>query len=185
MRIVKEPEERKREILETAMRLFYEKGYEKTSITDIAKAIGIAQGLCYRYFPSKESLFDCAVDQYALQLAEAMLLEDADKRTLKEIIALMPLAVESEGSPYYGALHQAENKKFHDQLALKVCEKLLPQVRALLQQAQERGEIHLADIDTAAAFCVYGQLGILLDGEIPKTVKAERIRDFITYALRL
>ena len=36
MRIVKEPEERKQEILETAMRLFYEKGYEKTSIADIA-----------------------------------------------------------------------------------------------------------------------------------------------------
>ena len=41
MRITKEPEERKQEILDTAMQLFYEKGYEKTSITDIAKAIGI------------------------------------------------------------------------------------------------------------------------------------------------
>lgn len=29
MRITKEPEERKQEILDTAMRLFYEKGYEK------------------------------------------------------------------------------------------------------------------------------------------------------------
>ena len=57
MRITKEPEERKQEILDTAMRLFYEKGYEKTSIADIAKEIGVAQGLCYRYFPSKEALF--------------------------------------------------------------------------------------------------------------------------------
>lgn len=37
MRISKEPEERKQEILETAMQLFAEKGYEKTSISDIAK----------------------------------------------------------------------------------------------------------------------------------------------------
>ena len=65
MRITKEPEERKQEILDTAMRLFYEKGYEKTSIADIAKEIGVAQGLCYRYFPSKEALFDCAIEQYA------------------------------------------------------------------------------------------------------------------------
>lgn len=47
MRITKEPEERKQEILDTAMRLFHEKGYEKTSIADIAKTIGVAQGLCY------------------------------------------------------------------------------------------------------------------------------------------
>ncbi len=40
MRISKEPEARKQEILETAMKLFAEKGYEKTSISDIAKEIG-------------------------------------------------------------------------------------------------------------------------------------------------
>ena len=55
MRITKEPEVRKQEILDTALKLFGENGYEKTSITDIAKAIGVAQGLCYRYFPSKEA----------------------------------------------------------------------------------------------------------------------------------
>ena len=54
MRVTKEPEVRKQEILDTALKLFGENGYEKTSITDIAKAIGVAQGLCYRYFPSKK-----------------------------------------------------------------------------------------------------------------------------------
>lgn len=53
MRITKEPEVRKQEILDTALKLFGENGYEKTSITDIAKAIGVAQGLCYRYFRPK------------------------------------------------------------------------------------------------------------------------------------
>ena len=52
MRITKEPEERKQEILDTAMRIFYEKGYEKTSITDIARAIGVAQGLCCLLYTS-------------------------------------------------------------------------------------------------------------------------------------
>ena len=46
MRISKEPEERKQEILETAIKLFSVNGFEKTSISDIAKEIGIAQGLC-------------------------------------------------------------------------------------------------------------------------------------------
>ena len=65
MRISKEPEVRKQEILETAMKLFSEKGFEKTSISDIAKEIGVAQGLCYRYFPSKDILFQSALEEYA------------------------------------------------------------------------------------------------------------------------
>jgi AcrR family transcriptional regulator len=47
-RVVKEPAERRQEILDTALRLFYENGYEQTSIADIARALHIAQGLCYR-----------------------------------------------------------------------------------------------------------------------------------------
>lgn len=185
VRIVKEPEERKQEILETAMRLFYEKGYEKTSITDIAQAIGIAQGLCYRYFPSKENLFDSAVDQYAQQLADKLTGGIKADRPLKELLASIPLVAENEESLYYGVLHQQENKKFHDQLALKVCEKLLPLVRQLLQQAQDRGELQLADVDAAASFCTYGQLGILLNTEGDIAEREQRIRDFLTYALRL
>ena len=42
MRISKDPAERKQEIIETAMRLFYEKGYEKTSISDIAREMNVA-----------------------------------------------------------------------------------------------------------------------------------------------
>ena len=115
MRITKEPEERKQEILDTAMRLFYEKGYEKTSITDIAKAIGVAQGLCYRYFPSKEALFDSAIDQYAEELVRRFSIPaDSDKRTLREIVETMSVMVETENSDYYKTLHVGENKKFHD-----------------------------------------------------------------------
>lgn len=55
-RITKLPEERRKEIIDTAIKLFYEKSYEKTTISDIAKEINVAQGLCYRYFPSKEAL---------------------------------------------------------------------------------------------------------------------------------
>ena len=41
MRISKEPEVRKREIADNAMRLFCEKGYEATSMKDIARAVNV------------------------------------------------------------------------------------------------------------------------------------------------
>ena len=69
------------------LKLFYEKGYEKTTISDIAKEINVAQGLCYRYFPSKEMLFDCAIDQYAQILADSITEYTKDTElSLKELI---------------------------------------------------------------------------------------------------
>ena len=101
MRVTKEPEVRKQEIIDTALRLFGEKGYEKTSITDIAKAIGVAQGLCYRYFPSKEALFDSAIEQYADVLAEQMGRFKPDgNQTLRQIIETMPTTMEDRDTKY-------------------------------------------------------------------------------------
>lgn len=185
MRITKDPEERKQEILDTAMRLFREKGYDKTSISDIAKAIGVAQGLCYRYFPSKEALFDDVIDQYAAVQAQSLLAVAKEGMSLKQILEEMPATVETNDDDYYQLFHGVGNQKFHDQLSLKVCEKLVPIVTKLLQSAKASGEIQIDDVEVAAYFCVYGQLGILLNNSVDAKEKSRKIRSFLIYALRL
>jgi AcrR family transcriptional regulator len=50
------PRRRQREILEAAARVFHEKGYESTSIQDIADSVGILKGSLYYYITSKEDL---------------------------------------------------------------------------------------------------------------------------------
>lgn len=186
MRITKEPEARRQEILKTAMALFNEKGYEKTSIGDIAKKMNVAQGLCYRYFPSKEVLFDTAVDQYAQRIADkiAAVLRDGTKN-VKQAILDMPSFAEAERDPYYELFHNRANEKIHSQLSLRVCEKLLPIVKGLLDRAVQGGEIMIPDVDTAASFCVFGQLGILLRRDLPEAEKGRRIREFLLFFLNL
>lgn len=61
MRIVKEAEERKSEILDAAEILFTTKGYNKTTIIDILEAVGIAKGTFYYYFKSKEEVMDAII----------------------------------------------------------------------------------------------------------------------------
>ena len=95
-RITKAPEERRQEILDTAMKVFYEKGYEKTSISDIAREMNVAQGLCYRYFSSKEELFDTALDQYAQRQVGQMCRMLDPSMPLKELIGQMPTFLEVE-----------------------------------------------------------------------------------------
>ena len=186
MRITKEPEVRRQEIIDAALKTFGEKGYEKTSITDIARTVGVAQGLCYRYFPSKEVLFDSAIEQYADMLVEQMgSFQTVENQTLRQMIEAMPSAMEDRDTKYYPVFHGAENKKFHDQLTLKVCEKMVPIVEKMLRKAQQKNEIQFDDLQTAAAFCVYGQLGILLADDLTQEEKSKRIREFLIFALHL
>jgi TetR/AcrR family transcriptional regulator, cholesterol catabolism regulator len=50
------PRRRKQEIVDAAARVFHEKGYESTSIQDIADEVGILKGSLYYYIESKEDL---------------------------------------------------------------------------------------------------------------------------------
>src|SRR5438093_6121381 len=50
------PRRRQNEVLQAAARVFHEKGYESTSIQDIAEAVGILKGSLYYYIRSKEDL---------------------------------------------------------------------------------------------------------------------------------
>lgn len=70
IRISKEPDERRQEIVETALELFSEKGYENTTIQDIAERMNVSPGLCYRYFKSKTEIFAATSEYYAMQAVE-------------------------------------------------------------------------------------------------------------------
>jgi AcrR family transcriptional regulator len=53
------------EALETAMRLFWQKGYEGTSLTDLTEAIGVNRPSLYAVFGNKEELFRRACARYS------------------------------------------------------------------------------------------------------------------------
>jgi AcrR family transcriptional regulator len=50
--------------LDRALRVFWEKGYEGTSLSDLTKAIGINRPSLYAAFGNKETLFRKALDRY-------------------------------------------------------------------------------------------------------------------------
>ncbi|WP_455617728.1 TetR/AcrR family transcriptional regulator [Eisenbergiella sp.] len=54
----KYPEITENLILETAMKLFIEKGYEQTTLQDIADAIGMTRGAIYHHFKDKAEMVD-------------------------------------------------------------------------------------------------------------------------------
>lgn len=68
-------------ILREAMRLFAEKGYERTSIADIQAAAGLnpGSGALYKHFPSKEAVLRAGIERFV-----------AEARGAEALIAAMP-----------------------------------------------------------------------------------------------
>jgi AcrR family transcriptional regulator len=64
-------------ILDSAMRLFAERGYERTAIPDIQAAVGLSRGsgALYKHFESKEALLVAIVDRFvaAAEAAQSQL----------------------------------------------------------------------------------------------------------------
>jgi AcrR family transcriptional regulator len=60
---------RERDLVQATRALFDERGMQDAPIEDIARSVGIARGLVYRHFSSKEELFVLTVTTYLDELA--------------------------------------------------------------------------------------------------------------------
>lgn len=61
-------EERRREVIEAALRRFARTGYRKTTIDEVAGDLGMVKSALYKYFPGKEALFGAAIEEIIGQL---------------------------------------------------------------------------------------------------------------------
>lgn len=177
-RITKPPEIRRQELLDTAMELFTNQGYEETSMGDIARAAGVAQGLCYRYFDSKQKLFQEAMDQYVRVCCEGFLPVICDRsRTIRERIDAMAreILTRDSSSRHSAFYHAPGNQSLHEELSLKICRFLLPHVVRELQAACDSGELSLRYPELAVSYLLHGQIGLIGDGSLPLDTRVQQI----------
>lgn len=83
---------RRQELIDAAARIFQDKGYEATSIQDVADALGILKGSVYYYIDSKEDLLFAAIQE----VHESALANTAKIKQLDEDpLTLIRLFIES------------------------------------------------------------------------------------------
>jgi AcrR family transcriptional regulator len=86
---------RRREILDAAALVFYEKGYDASSTQDIADAVGILKGSLYYYVESKEQfLFEIIKEAHDLGLEILHKVAEAEGDVIDRLIQLVRLHVE-------------------------------------------------------------------------------------------
>ena len=180
-RTVKQPDERRQELLDTAMRLFVERGVEEVSIRDIAEAADVTPGLIYHYFDSKTELFNEVLDSYASQCAEVdiRILDDPALSFTEKIDALLDAIAREEHRPYHEFFHKTGNRAFHDQLSRRMCDLIRPHLaQALIVEAYRRGA-ELSSAETLADFVTHGLINVLSDPDTPDPKVLEHVRGYV------
>lgn len=146
-------------IEQVSLALFAEKGVERTTIGDIARAAGIAEGTIYRHYPSKEELVWQLFSRNYLSLAERLERLQAAHQGLRAKLAAM--------IGLFCSLYEHDPDMFrflllvqHGQLERVTAQMHTPVtvLKAAIEAAMARGEIPRRDPQLATAMV----LGIVL-----------------------
>src|SRR5438128_3097009 len=60
-------------LIQTGMKLFWEKGYGSTSVADLLHAAGVNSGSLYHFFPGKQDVLLAVLEAYRGGIAERLL----------------------------------------------------------------------------------------------------------------
>ena len=140
MRIIKDANERKNEILDIAEHLFNEKGYNQTTVEDILKESGIAKGTLYYHFKNKEDILSAMIERqierrcrHISQIAADNTLSAVEK--LYQVISLL-----SESGILADGLHEKENAELHQKSFKRSLMQFAPIMTEIVEYGIERGE---------------------------------------------
>ena len=180
MKRVSDPKIREQQMIEAAMKLFCEKGYENTSMADIAGEMGVVKGLCYRYFDSKQELFESVIGRYIKECCEGMpeKMHDRSMTAAERLVCIlqMMLSPERQGR-YHDFFHKKGNESMHDRVVFGMCEELAPHLAE---------EIDFADVDKSGGISsaalsravMYGMAGIWQGENMSDEEKLTAFRGF-------
>lgn len=146
MRIVKEAEERKEEILDAAEKLFATKGFDNTSTGDILDAVGIARGTLYYHFKSKEDILDGVIQRITDKLMQAAgeIVRKKELPVLERLTkAILSLNVESKiGYEIMEQVHRPQNALMHQKMQATLLAGINPILTELVEEGVQQGICH-------------------------------------------
>src|SRR5690606_23485827 len=91
-----DPDSARGKLLQTAARLFRRKGYERTTVRDLATAVGIQSGSIFHHFKSKEEILRAVMEETVIYNTALMESALADASTLPErVLALIRCELQS------------------------------------------------------------------------------------------
>ena|SRR5215210_2580336 len=159
--------DRRRQILEAAVKVFARSGFHTSRVGDIAEEAGVAYGLVYHYFKSKEELLETIFrDTWTQMLARIHEVQKSDvtaSEAVRQVTALL-LRTWRRDPDLVRVLVREVTRSPHVQREIKEITQAMTALEAIIRRGQETGEFR-ADLDPRlGAVVFYGALDEVLTG---------------------
>jgi AcrR family transcriptional regulator len=160
-------EDKRRQLLDAAVRVFARKGFHASRVGDIAEEAGVAHGLLYHYFKSKDQVLEAVFSEnWSLLIARIESVEETDEPAADQLrhVAAIVLRTWLHLPDVVRVVIQEFGRS--PELGERIGELTLPidVIQRVIARGVERGEFR-KDIDPVfAATVVYGSIDELLTG---------------------
>jgi len=129
--------QRRRQLLETAIKLFGQRGYHGTTTKELARAAGITEPILYRHFEDKLDLFVTLIGEVGKEVIRAWqaVLEDVDdpRKRLRILLEANP-ATHTRGRNVYRVIFQAMTELDGEQAIASAIRKHLSMLHGFLEK---------------------------------------------------
>lgn len=161
-RVRKDPETRRGELIDAAQKVFADKGFERTAVSDIVKQAGVAQGTFYLYFKTKHdvvnALVDRMIEQVVAGLDRTVMQPDmgAVQRFRSLFDSFLTLASEPVAYELTAVYHSEENRAVHEEMERRMMPRLAEIVESIVRAGNSEGVFNAKDPHLAASFVLGG-----------------------------
>jgi TetR/AcrR family fatty acid metabolism transcriptional regulator len=160
-------EDKRRLILDAAIRVFARKGYHTCRVGDIAEEAGVAHGLLYHYFRSKEELLETIFRETWRDVLDAVRsVEETDETARERLAGIAKILLRSwrRDPDLVRVLVREVTRSSHLQQRIDEIDAAFSELELIIATGQEEGEFR-ADLDPRmAAYVFYGALEEILTG---------------------
>ena len=160
-------EEKRRLILDAAVRVFARKGFHASRVGDIAREAGVAHGLLYHYFESKDKLLETVFhENWSVLVERIRAVEETDEPAtdqLRHVAAILLRTWRHEPDVVRVVVREiARSPEVQERIGELV--EPIGSIRRLVERGQERGEFR-SDLDPRLAGTIfYGAVDAVLTG---------------------
>ena len=151
-------------IIETAMKFFFERGFEATTVRAVMQELGSEAGLFYYYFKNKDNLFNVVIESFFDRYRqEADLIIENGRRDVFRLMMTFLNFVEEKVDEYYiqyeDSIHSTV-RMFMREYALKTMESYIRQILEILVGAGAKLQL---SIEATTVFIAHGVGSIIVD----------------------
>ena len=160
-------DDKRQQILAAAVRVFAAQGYEASRVGDVAREAGVAYGLVYHYFGSKDAVLEAVFrEQWGRLLAAVALAEETGETAPEqlELVVKIVLRAWRDDPDLVRLLVREITRSPHIQDELDEIGQAFASLERIVSRGQEEGTLR-RDVDARiAAFMLYGAMEEVLTG---------------------